>query len=61
VAKGYAGPEDAEKGVPFRHARAKARLLLMETTEGEKTRVLEILIGSRPNEVLNALCEVVDG
>lgn len=55
--------EDSEKGVPFRHARDKARLLADDAFEqgraGELYRALNLLIDKRPVEVLDALIDAM--
>ena len=53
------GDKDPEAGAPFRHARQKARLLLDDATPDQMRETLAVLISSRPNDVLDALCAVL--
>lgn len=53
-------PEDPDKGKPFRHARARARLMLAEATTAQRAAALDALIERRPNDVLDALIEAVE-
>lgn len=57
---GYTGPEDPEKGVPYRHTRARAQLMLAHATQEQMRRALQLLIWQRPGEALDALCASMD-
>jgi hypothetical protein len=47
-------------GVPLRHVRDKAMLLLGAATEDELRTALIVIIATRPEIALDALCEAAD-
>lgn len=46
-----------EAGKPFRHTRAKARLMLTDLTETQLKAALAALIEKRPEDALDAILE----
>lgn len=60
MVKGYAGPEDPDKGKPHRHTRAKIRLLLPYLDAGDLANVLWKIADKQPDLVLAAMCERVE-
>lgn len=63
--RGYAGPPDPDKGVPYRRARAKIMLLLdrpdlpVDTYYQLMNSVLLKLAEKRPEDVLDAVLAVM--
>lgn len=62
MARGYAGPEDPDKGKPYRHTRAKIDLMLTEPdlpTYGQLLEIITWLADQRPVDVLNAIVGIM--
>jgi hypothetical protein len=57
MAKGVLGglQPDPDMGKPFRHTRAKARLVMGTLTTTQQTVALELLIEKRPEDALDAM------
>jgi hypothetical protein len=57
MAKGVLGglQPDPDMGKPFRHTRAKARLMMGGLTSTQLTVALELLIEKRPEDALDAM------
>ena len=53
-------PSPQEKGIPFRHARDKARLLLADATREELMAAMAAIIGKNPALALDALAAATD-
>jgi hypothetical protein len=51
------GAKAQDKGVPFRHTRDKALVLLGAATEGQLHEALFLLIDKRPDLALDILCQ----
>jgi hypothetical protein len=60
--RGYAGPADPLKGVPYRHTRAKITLLLQDIADDHLalTAVLMRVAEKRPEDVLDAVIWVTE-
>lgn len=54
------GDKDPQAGVPFRHARNKAALMLSDASESVMRDALCALLLDRPNEVLDALIKAIE-
>lgn len=63
MARGYHGPEDPDKGKPYRHTRAKIELMLGDLVRTPDMEVMLQILGKvtdrHPVAVLDAVTEVM--